>query len=103
MPFFLLFFGILFLVAAVRNKTDDLTDLLVEDFTGKGNFIYWIVSIVSIGAVGYVAKLKPFSDICLALIVLVLFLHNADPASGQGGFFAKFTEALNTTNKEQTT
>jgi predicted membrane protein len=94
MPFCLLFFGILFLVAGVRDKQADLTKLLHDDFTGKNNFLVWTLCIVLIGAIGYVPRLKRFSDAFLALLVLVLFLHNGANTNGRSGFFKQFSDAL---------
>jgi hypothetical protein len=95
MPFCLLFFGTLFLVAGVRDKAKELNGLLVDDFTGEGNFLYWLVAIVIIGSVGYIPRMKKLSDAFLALVVLVMFLHNGNPSGSGGGFFQQFTSALN--------
>ncbi len=95
MPFCLLFFGALFLVAGARGKTSDLSDLLVDDFTGENNFVYWVIAILIIGGVGYIPRLKRVSDAFLILVVLVLILHNGNPSGQGGGFFQQFTKALN--------
>lgn len=81
MPLFLLFFGILFLVAAFRGKESmsELTGLLKDDFTGPGNFFIWCLAIGSIAAIGYIKALKPFSDIFLVLIFVVLILAKKGP------------------------
>jgi hypothetical protein len=90
MPFALVFVGIVLLVAGVRDKQGDLFTLAKGDFTGKNNFFFWSGSILAVGAVGYIPRLKPVSDGFLVLVVVVLFLHNK-------GFFAQFSEALKTT------
>ncbi len=95
MPFCLLFFGVLFLVAGVRGRTQQLNSLLVEDFTGKNNFLYWVIAILLIGSVGYLPRVKPISDSFLLLVVLVLLLHTGNPKGEGGGFFEEFTKALN--------
>lgn len=86
MPFALIIVGVVLLVAAVRDTIggqDGLFTLLKNDFTGQNNFSYWLVSILIIGAVGYIPTLKPLSRMFLALVIIVLFIS-------QGGFFSKF-------------
>lgn len=86
MPFALIIVGIVLLVAAVRDTIGGdrgLFTLLKNDFTGQNNFSYWLVSILIIGAVGYIPTLRPISRMFLALVIVVLFIS-------QGGFFSKF-------------
>jgi uncharacterized membrane protein YgcG len=90
MPFVLIIVGIVLLVAAVRNTvaapaSPNLATLIKGDFTGQDNFAYWLVSILVIGALGYVPELKPLSRAFLVLVIIVLFLSN-------GGFFSKFNQ-----------
>lgn len=87
MPFVLIIIGLVFLISGVKDTQDDLLALLKGDFTGQHNYIYWMVSILIVGAVGYVDELKPVSRAFLVLVIIVLFLSN-------GGFFAKFNEQL---------
>lgn len=87
MPFALLIVGIVMIVSAVRNTTDQLTTAFKNDFTGKDNFLYWLVSILIIGAIGYVPTLRHLSRVFLVLVIVVLFLSN-------GGFFTKFNQQL---------
>lgn len=101
MPFALLIIGIVLLVASVRNTQNDLFTLVRGDFTGSGNFIFWMISILIIGSVGYIPKLRPISVGFLILVVLVLFLTKGNPQGAGGGFFAQFTNALNTTQRAQ--
>ena len=82
MPFALILVGLLLVVAAVRNTVTDnsttgtkgLTTLIKGDFTGQNNFVYWMVSILIIGALGYIDSLKSLSRVFMALIVVALFL-----------------------------
>lgn len=96
MPFALAFIGALFLVAGVRNTQGDLFTLLKGDFTGDKNFVYFVVAILAIGFTGYIPRFKPISNAFLILVIIVLFLHN-------GGFFAKFNEAIATTKNASNT
>lgn len=83
MPFVLLVFGAVLVVAGVRGKTADLFTMLKSDFTGTNSFVPWVVAIGAIGAAGYVKPIKPITDAMLLLVIIVLFLSN-------GGFFQKF-------------
>jgi hypothetical protein len=98
MPFALLIVGLILLVSAVRDSQDDLFTLVKGDFSGQGNFVFWVVSLLVIGGLGYIPKLKPISDGFLVLVLLVLFLTKGNPKQpGSGGFFEKFSAALKST------
>jgi len=89
--------------AAVRDtvdtngSTEGLANLLQGDFTGPDNFIYWLVAIMIIGAIGYVPKMKGISNAFLVLIIVVLFITRGNPKMQGGGFFKQFTSAINST------
>lgn len=98
MAFALLIIGITFLVAGVRGTHTQLTTLLIGDFTGPNNYLYWILAIMVVGSIGYVDRLKPLANGLLVLIILALFLTKGragDPSSG--GFFEKFMAAIGST------
>lgn len=100
MAFALLIAGSLLLISAMRNTqgpgTGTLFTLVAGEFSGTPNFIYWIVSIFLIGAVGYIPKLKPISTAFLALVVVVLALVDTNTSAPGGGFFAELTASLST-------
>lgn len=87
MPFVLVFIGLIALIAALRGRERQLGGLLLRDFSGPGNFIYWIIAIVIIGFIGYIPKMKGVSDAFLALVLLVMFISNK-------GVFARFNQAI---------
>lgn len=94
MPLALLFFGVVFLTAAVRgNKcngeqcADLLFRTLKDDFTGPNNFFIWAIAFFIIGAVGYYKPLKPLSNAFLGLVIVALFFANR-------GFFTKFMDQV---------
>lgn len=89
MPFALVIIGLIVVVAAVRDQLSTLSNLVIGDFTGSGNFIYFFVAIIVLGSIGYIEKLKPVSDAFLILVIVVLFLHNR-------GVFSQFQSALGT-------
>jgi hypothetical protein len=90
MPFVLIVAGVVLLVAAIRDTQQQLFFLVAGDFTGANNFIYWFLSIVLIGALGYVPKMKPISDGFLILVILTLFIR-------KGAFFDQFQKAIGST------
>lgn len=102
MPFALLIIGIWLLVSGVRNTQDMLFALLKGDFTGQDNFIFWLIAILIIGAIGYVPKLKPISTGFLVLIILVLFLKKGSSTGLGGGFFSQFISGISTTDQSST-
>lgn len=87
MPFAFLILGSLFLIAGVRGTDEQLFTLIKGDFTGKPNFIGWLIAILVIGALGYIEPIKTVSRAFLALVLIVLFLSN-------GGVFEKFVQGL---------
>lgn len=98
MAFALLIIGIFLLASAIQGTQDAALNLVVGDFKGPSNFFYWIVALLIVGSVGYVKRLKPVSDLFLALIILVLVLKRGNPSGAGGGFFAQFTAALQSTS-----
>lgn len=101
MAFALIIVGFVLLASAVKNSQGDLYKLFSGDFTGPSNFIYWMISILIIGAIGYIPKLKPLSTAFLGLVVLVLFLTKGNPSGIGGGFFAQFTKQVASTQTPQ--
>jgi hypothetical protein len=107
MPFVLVIIGTVLLVASVKNTyglttpagTPGLGALLINDFTGANNFVFWFAAILIIGAIGYIDKLKPISNAFLFLVIIVLFLKQGNPSGIGGGFFSQFTSALQSTTQ----
>lgn len=87
MPYALLIIGIVLLVAGARGQSENLLQLVDEDFLSTGGYIPWAISILGIGAVGYIPKMKPISDAFMALVVVVLILANK-------GFFTNLQSAV---------
>lgn len=97
MPFALIIIGVVLLVSVIRNTQGDLYSLLVHDFTGANNFIFWAFSILVIGSIGYIPKLKTLSNVFIALVILVLILTKGKPSAPGGGFFQQLITALKST------
>jgi hypothetical protein len=101
MPFAFAIVGIVFLIAGVRGTAADLVALLKNDIVGGGpglgvssnNFIFWVISIGILGALGYVKDFRPLSRALMVLILVVLVIAE-DNAAGGGGFFSKFQQSV---------
>ncbi len=89
MQFALVFIGLLMVVTGVRNTHAALAAQLRSDFTGPGNFLYWVAAIGVVGSIGYAQTFRSFANMFLALIIIAMVLANK-------GFFAQFKSALDT-------
>lgn len=95
MPFAFIIVGLVLLIAGVRNTVTQLTALVKGDLTGTGSFVPWIVSILIIGALGYIKPIAPISRMFLVLVIVVLILKDGNPAkNSNGGLFASFNSQL---------
>lgn len=88
MPFALVTIGLIMIVSGSRDTYAALGRELVADFTGPGNFTYWLVALGAVGSLGYIPALRGFSRGFMALILISMVLKN-------GGVFDQFTSALN--------
>lgn len=89
MPFMLAILGVTLIVTALRGTTGTLFSLVKSDFTGSGNYIWWVVSLLVIGSVGYIKRLQPVVNMFILLILVVLFI-----GAGKKGFFVQFIDAI---------
>lgn len=87
MPFMLITFGVLFVIAAYRNNLSTLGNTLSSDFAAVGGFFGWFVAIFIIGAFGYYPPARGVSRAFLALLILAMLVANA-------GVFAQFQSAF---------
>lgn len=74
MAWALLIFGFIGIIAAWKNRTDELYSILKENFTGPNNFILWTVAIVFLAVIGMNKTIRPVSDAFMGLIILVVIL-----------------------------
>lgn len=87
MPLGFLIIGAILAVSALRNTQRDLGALVAGDFTGSGNFGYWIAALAIVGGLGYIPTFQGPSRALLGLMVIVLLLSNR-------GFFAQLNASL---------
>jgi hypothetical protein len=95
-PYILIAVGIILFVTAIKGTTGKLGEYLGEDIFGARGYIYWIVAIFVVGAIGYIKPLQKLSDSFILLLVLVLLLGNK-------GFFAQFNAAIKEIGPSHTT
>lgn len=88
MPFAFLIVGTLCVFAGVRNQASTLLTLVKSDLTGSDNYIYWMLSILVLGSLGYVQTLRPVSRMMLALVIVCMILKRGN------GFFSQFGTAI---------
>lgn len=72
-------------VSGIKGTQTQLGQQLVTDFTGQGNFFYWVLAIVLIGGLGYIDDLRGLSRMLLAVIIVSMLFSNR-------GFFAQFAQ-----------
>jgi len=87
MGFVLVTAGLLMIVTGAKGTYAQFGQQVASDFTGPGNFTYWIVSLGAVGALGYIESMRVFSRLFMALILIAMLLSNR-------GFFQKLTDAL---------
>lgn len=90
MPYILIAGGLVLTIAGARGNQGQLFTLLKGDFTGPNSFLWWFASIVGIGAIGYIPEARKFSNMFLALVLLVLILAQ----SKNGNLFQNFVNAI---------
>lgn len=89
MPFVFLATGIVFVLTGLKGDAGKLYDLVKGDFVGPNNYIYWLLSILVLGSLGYIPQLRNLSKVFVALVIVVLLLDNK-------GFFSKLQAFVNT-------
>jgi len=90
MPLFFIGTGIVLVFVGLNGNAAKFYGLLVNDFSGPKSFVYWFISILVLGALGYIKGLEQMSKLFLILVIIVLLLDN-------GGFFAQFQAYLKQT------
>lgn len=94
MPFALIIIALILVIVGLRGTQSDLYCLLRSDFTGQGNFLYWLAAVLLIGMIGYIDKLRPVSDAFIVLMIVSLFLATNKPGTSGGGLFQRINEAI---------
>lgn len=96
MPFALVFIGLILIVTGAKDTYSAFGKQVVSDFTGPGNFTFWLASLGAVGALGYISPLRKFSTAFMALIIVAMVLANGNPKASGGGFFQKIQDFLKT-------
>lgn len=93
MSFALILAGLVMIVSAVRGTQQCLVYTVEGDFSGPGNFFYWLVALLIVGALGYSETFRPISTGLLVLILIALFVTRA-----KNGLFSQLMNALGSSN-----
>ena len=100
MPILFGLFGIILVIAGLRNRitqgNPSLVSLLKDDFSGNDPFWKWMLAILIIGAIGYIPNLRPISRGLMALVIIVFLLSNQ-------GVFTQLTAVFKQSNTDSTT
>ena len=92
MPLLLIGTGLILLITGVKGDPALLWEQLGKDFTGPNNFLYWLVSIVVLGALGYIKGLENLSRLFIILLLAVIFLKS------DTGFFSQLQKFINSSS-----
>ena len=94
MPFALLFVGMLLIITGFQDTYKQLGTQVQKDFTGNNNFIYWIIAIGIVGAIGYVKEFQTMSRAFIGLIIVAMFLSQKSGTAQGIQFFQNFTSGI---------
>lgn len=95
MPLLFIGTGIIFILTGLKGDASKLWGLVQGDFTGHNNFVYWLLSISLLGALGYIPHFEKLSRLFVVLVLVGLLVHNH-------GFFAQFQAFINGTGPSPT-
>jgi hypothetical protein len=102
MPILFIGSGLVLLITGVKGDPAKLWELIQGEFSGPcnqqqcSNFAYWMLSILVLGALGYIDSLTKLSRLFVVLVVLVLLLDNR-------GFFAQLQGFVNSSQNPKPT
>jgi hypothetical protein len=96
MPLLFIGSGLILILSGWKGDPSELLKLVEGDFSGPHNYVYWMVSILVLGSLGYVEQLRKLSRLFVALVVIVLLLDNR-------GFFAQLQAFINSSQGSTTT
>ncbi len=82
MPLVFIGLGIVFILTGLKGDAGSLWDLVRGDFSGPNNYVYWMISILALGSLGYVESLQKLSRLFIVLVIIVLLL-NRNKATGE--------------------
>ena len=81
MPFALTAVGLILIITGFQNTYKQFGATVAGDFSGPNNFLYWMVAVMIVGALGYIKGLETFSRTFMTLIVisLVIAMYKKNP------------------------
>lgn len=97
MPLLLIGTGLILILTGVIGDGGKLWELFSSEFSGPGNFLYWLVAIIVLGALGYVKAFGNLSRLFIVLVLLVILLKK------DSGFFDRLQQFIQSTSSKSTT
>lgn len=94
MPFALTGIGLILIITGFQNTYKEFGSEVQGDFTGQNNFLYWLISILIVGSIGYVKGLETFSRAFMALIIIALILDKKSGTAQGITFFTNLASGL---------
>jgi hypothetical protein len=107
MPFIFIGLGAVLVLVGLNGDPGQLYTLVSEDFTGKNNYVYWMVAILVLGSTGYIKGLEGLSKLFMFLVLVGLLVEpNPNTGTAAGVTFAQtfqgFLNSLQGTSTGQT-
>jgi hypothetical protein len=76
MIYAILLVGLAMVTSGMRGTGHELGAQLQTDMLGKGGFVPWIIAVLTIGSLGFIAPLRTTSRYLIALLAVVLVVRN---------------------------
>lgn len=76
MVLFFFLVGLMLVISGIRGTNKDLVEVLRDDFTGPNNFVFWVLAMAILAALGSVKSIRPVTQGFLVLVIIVIFLRN---------------------------
>lgn len=88
MPFALVFVGMILIITGFQNTYQEFGTQVQSDFSGPSSFLYWIIALGIVGAIGYIPAAQTPSRAFMVLIIIAMFV------ASKNGIFAQAESAL---------
>lgn len=102
MPFALTFTGLILIITGFQNTYKEFGSKVQGDFSGPGNFLYWMIALLIVGSLGYVKDLQTFSRYFMALIIIGIILAEKTGTAQGITFFSNLVSGIGTGSTEKT-
>ncbi len=94
MPFALTFAGLLLIILGFQNTYKEFGQQVQSDFSGEGNFLYWMISLMVVGSLGYIKGWETFSRLFMGLIIVAIVLSEKSGTAQGINFFSNLLSGI---------